>query len=72
LQNQHESKKPAYKQFVEMFKERLLPGCTVFRGMVGFRHELTIHTVDGLNFSFDLLVVMDVVDTKERILEIVE
>ncbi|HPY60905.1 MAG TPA: DUF190 domain-containing protein [Methanospirillum sp.] len=55
-----------------MFKERLLPGCTVFRGMVGFRHELTIHTVDGLNFSFDLLVVMDVVDTKERILEIVE
>lgn len=65
-------KKPAYKHFVEMFKELGFPGCTVFWGMVGFGHEQTIHTVDVLNFSLDLPVVIDVVDTKERILGIVE
>jgi len=65
-------KKPAYKHLVEMFKERGFPGCTVFRGMVGYGHEHTIHTVDVLNFSLDLPVVIDVVDTKERISGIVD
>ncbi|MFH0967010.1 MAG: DUF190 domain-containing protein [Methanobacteriota archaeon] len=65
-------KKPAYKYLVEMFRERGFPGCTVFRGMVGYGHEHTIHTVDVLNFSLDLPLVIDVVDTKERILEIID
>jgi len=65
-------RKPAYKHLVEMFKERGFPGCTVFRGMVGYGHEHTIHSVDVLNFSFDLPVVIDVVDTKERVLSIVD
>lgn len=65
-------KKPAYKHLVEMFKERGFPGCTVFRGMIGYGHEKTIHTVDVLNFSMDLPIVIDVVDTKERILSIVD
>lgn len=63
-------KKPAYKHLVEMFMERGFPGCTVFRGMVGYGHERVIHTVDVLNFSLDLPVVIDVVDTKEKILAI--
>jgi len=63
-------KKPAYKHLVEMFMERGFPGCTVFRGMVGYGHERVIHTVDVLNFSLDLPVVIDVVDTKEKILGI--
>lgn len=66
------AKKPAYKYLVEMFMEQGFPGCTVFRGMVGYGHEHTIHTVDVLNFSMDLPVVIDVVDTKERILGIVD
>lgn len=65
-------KKPAYKYLVEMFKERGFPGCTVFRGMIGYGHEKTIHTVDVLNFSMDLPIVIDVVDTKERVLSIVD
>lgn len=65
-------RKPAYKYLVEMFKERGFPGCTVFRGMVGYGHEHQIHTIDVLNFSFDLPVVIDVVDTKERVLSIVD
>ncbi|PWR74895.1 DUF190 domain-containing protein [Methanospirillum stamsii] len=65
-------KKPAYKYLVEMFKARGFPGCTVFRGMIGYGHEKTIHTVDVLNFSMDLPIVIDVVDTKDRILSIVD
>lgn len=55
-----------------MFQQRGFPGCTVFRGMVRYGHEHIIHTVDVLNFSMDLPVVIDVVDTKEWILEIVD
>jgi uncharacterized protein len=65
-------KKPAYKYLVELFKERGFPGCTVFRGMVGYGHEHTIHTVDVLNFSLDLPVIIDIVDTKERVLSVVD
>ncbi|ABD40849.1 protein of unknown function DUF190 [Methanospirillum hungatei JF-1] len=65
-------KKPAYRHLVEMFQKRGFPGCTVFRGMVGYGHEQVIHTVDVLNFSMDLPVVIDVVDTKERVMSIVD
>jgi uncharacterized protein len=65
-------KQSAYKHLVELFKARGFPGCTVFRGMVGYGHEHTIHTVSVLNFSLDLPVVIDVVDSKERILGIVD
>ena len=65
-------KQPAYKYLVEWYKERGFPGCTVFRGMIGFGHEKIIHTVNVLNFSFDLPLVIDIVDTKERVLSIVE
>jgi len=40
--------------------------------MVGYGHEHTIHTVDVLNFSLDLPVVIDVVDTRERILGVAD
>lgn len=65
-------KKPAYKHLVEIFHTRGFPGCTVFRGMIGYGHENVIHTMDVLNFSLDLPVIIDVVDTKERVLGIVD
>jgi hypothetical protein len=40
--------------------------------MIGYGHEKVIHTVDVLNFSMDLPVVIDVVDTKEKVLGIVD
>ena len=63
--------KPAYKYLVDYFKERKFPGCTVFRGMVGYGHEYKIRTVDILNLSLDLPVVIDVVDTEEKIMAVV-
>ena len=63
--------KPAYKYLVEYFKDKGFPGCTVFRGMVGYGHEYKIRTVDVLQLSLDLPVVIDVVGPKEKILAIV-
>jgi len=59
--------KPAYKYLVDYFKERKFPGCTVFRGMAGFGEDLRIRSVDVLNLSLDLPVIIDVVDTEEKI-----
>jgi len=59
--------RPAYKYLTEFFMEKGFPGCTVFRGMMGFGHEKQIRTVDVFRLSLDLPVVIDVVDTEERI-----
>ncbi len=43
----------------------------MFRGMMGFGHEKKLKTVDVFRLSLDLPVVIDVVDTEERIMSIV-
>ena len=63
--------KPAYKFLVDYFREKKFPGCTVFRGMAGYGQDLKIRTVDVLNLSLDLPVIIDVVDTEEKIMAIV-
>ena len=62
--------RPAYKYLTEYFMDHGFPGCTVFRGMMGFGHEKKLKTVDVLRLSLDLPVVIDVVDTEERIMQV--
>lgn len=62
--------RPAYKHLVDLFMEKGFPGCTVFRGMVGFGHEKQLKTVDVLRLSLDLPVVIDVVDTEEHVMSV--
>ena len=62
--------RPAYKYLVEYFIGKGFPGCTVFRGMMGFGHEKKLKTVDVFRLSLDLPVVIDVVDTEERIMQV--
>ena len=63
--------KSAYKFLVDYFLAKGFPGCTVFRGMAGFGHEYKIRTVDVLNLSLDLPVVIDVVDDEEKIMAVI-
>jgi hypothetical protein len=63
--------RPAYKYLVDYFREKGFPGCTVFRGMMGFGHEKQLRTVDVFRLSLDLPIVIDVVDTEERIMQII-
>ncbi len=48
-------------------REMHLGGATVLRGHVGFGHLSRIHTTKILRLSQDLPVVVEIVDSKEKI-----
>ena len=45
------------------------PGATVFRGLMGFGANSRIHTSKILRLSLDLPIVVEIVDTPEKIRE---
>jgi len=61
---------PAYRYLVEYFRQKGFPGCTVYRGLMGFGHEREIKSFDVFRLSLDLPVVIEVVDSQERVLGI--
>ena len=58
--------KPLYEAIVLAARERGLAGATVFRGMEGFGAHSRIHTARILRLSEDLPVVIEIVDSEER------
>jgi hypothetical protein len=63
--------KPLYQAIVERVREQGLAGATVIRGIEGFGADSRIHTSRILRLSEDLPVVIEIVDTAERIDKIV-
>lgn len=61
---------PGYRYLMGYFLKKGFPGCTVQRAMAGFGHEHRINTLDMLHLSLDLPLMIDVVDTRERIMEV--
>ncbi len=59
--------KPLYQQIVELLRGRHYAGCTVFRGIMGFGANAHLHTDRFLELSSDLPIVVECVDTPERI-----
>ncbi|MBN1591170.1 MAG: DUF190 domain-containing protein [Pirellulales bacterium] len=59
--------KPLYEVLVEEARRRGLAGTTVVRGFLGFGASSRIHTSKVLRLSEDLPVVVEIVDTEERI-----
>ena len=59
--------RPLYQAIVERVREAGLAGATVVRGIEGFGADSRIHTSRILRLSEDLPVVIEVVDTAERI-----
>lgn len=62
--------KPLYEVIVLKARELNLAGATVIRGIMGFGATSRVHTVKLLRLSEDLPVVIEVVDTEEKINEI--
>ncbi len=62
--------KPLYQQIVELLRKRHYAGCTVFRGIMGFGATAHLHTDRFLELSSDLPIVVECVDTPERIEDI--
>ncbi len=59
--------KPLYRYLVELFKREGFYGATVLRGITGFGETSRIHTTSVLRLSTDLPVVVEVVDSREKI-----
>jgi uncharacterized protein len=59
--------KPLYQAIVERVRAEGLAGATVVRGIEGFGADSRIHTSRILRLSEDLPVVIEIVDTPERI-----
>ena len=63
--------KPLYQAIVERVRADGMAGATVIRGIEGFGADSHLHTSRILRLSEDLPVVIEIVDTAERIDRIV-
>jgi len=59
--------KPLYEAIVILLRERHYAGATVFRGIMGFGPTARLHTDKILRLSVDLPLVIECVDTEEKI-----
>ncbi len=59
--------KPLYEAIVLKAREMHLAGATVLRGPMGFGKSSCLHTTKILRLSYDLPLVIEIVDTEEKI-----
>ena len=60
---------PLYEAIVLKAREMHLAGATVLRGPMGFGKSSRLHTAKILRLSFDLPVVIEIIDSEEKIQE---
>ncbi len=60
-------KRPLYEALVEMFRQEGFAGATVLKGAMGFGAHSITHSDKVLRLSADLPVVIEVVETQEKI-----
>lgn len=59
--------KPLYQQIVLAAREQGLAGATVIRGIEGFGAHSRLHTARILRLSEDLPLIIEIVDTAEKV-----
>lgn len=59
--------KPLYEAIVLKARELHLAGATVLRGMIGFGRSSRLHTTKILRLSEDLPILLEIVDSEEKI-----
>jgi len=59
--------KPLYEAIVLKAREMHLAGATVLRGSMGFGKSSRLHTAKILRLSLDLPLVIEIVDSEEKI-----
>ena len=64
--DRHEGK-PLYEAIVLKAREQHLAGATVIRGAMGFGRSSRIHTSKILRLSYDMPLVIEIVDSEEKI-----
>jgi uncharacterized protein len=64
--DKHEGR-PLYEWLVLRARERHLAGATVVRGLMGFGANSRLHTFKIERLSLDLPIVVEIVDTREKL-----
>src|SRR5437660_2441938 len=59
--------RPLYEALVMKARELQLAGATVLRGPMGFGKSSRLHTAKILRLSMDLPIVIEIVDTEEKV-----
>lgn len=66
-ENDKYEKRPLYEWIVRKARESGLAGATVLRGLEGFGTRSRVHTAKILRLFSDLPIVIEIVDTHEKI-----
>jgi len=66
-ENDRWERKPLYEVLVELFRNEGLAGATVLKGAAGFGARSVTHTDKILRLSTELPIVIEVVDSQEKI-----
>ena len=66
-ESDHYQGKPLYETIVLEARKRGMAGATVLRGIMGFGADSRMHTAKILRLSEDLPIIVEIVDTPERI-----
>ncbi|KPK01715.1 MAG: hypothetical protein AMS20_13105 [Gemmatimonas sp. SG8_28] len=66
-ENDRHDNRPLYEWLVVKAREMGLAGATVIRGVEGFGAKSRLHTAKILRLSTDLPIVVEIVDTKDKI-----
>lgn len=59
--------KPLYEALLELLKSEGIAGATVLRGVCGFGSNRVCHTQKLLDLSADLPLVVEVIDSREKL-----
>ena len=69
-ESSHRHGEPLYHSIIRLIHQRGLAGATAVRGIEGFGADSIIHSTRILRLSEDLPIVIEVVDTEEKIREL--
>ncbi len=68
-ENDRHQQQPLYEAVVLKAREMHLGGATVLRGAMGFGHSSRLHTAKIMRLSFDLPIVVEIVDTEAKVMD---
>jgi hypothetical protein len=66
-ESDHDDGRPLYEAIVFKAREMHLAGATVLRGVMGYGASSRLHTAKLLRLSEDLPVIVEIVDSREKI-----
>ena len=66
-ENDKHDGRPLYEEIVILARKEGLAGATVLKGMMGFGKSSRVHTTKLLRLSEDLPMVIEIVDSEEKI-----